>query len=467
MKGFSSFIFVLVIVSLQQVYPQVTETQGNLLRINFTSPTIDFNDTLWSWTNKITPNDNSLEQTLKVYTRNGYRNLLTEDYFENNYIYYMGSTKYSLLNINTKKKTHIFGFGHVIDIIWEPYCDVHNFITQTNNGVWFLYGISGSVFVRDDDSVFSSYSRGKNYPTCILGKINDNYLIAVKDTTSSSPKYDFYLEDLDLSPQLKLNNKIMIDKNGIEDDYFPYKIVNVKDSLYLMQSPYPELINLISFSNGNIKLLKRIKDESISTWSVADQKIFYEDFRNNGEFVSEDIDLENSTLANRKVLISNLQWTWSMTDNTIGFIRNDSLLVYSYKTEKYLNRYDLSSIRYLNSILIDSPYVYIHQILSITDVPKEKTLPTEFVLKGNYPNPFNPSTTINFVLPKRERVMVKIFNALGQLVCNLVNEEKEAGDNYLVWNGRDNYGREASSGIYFYRVQAGKNFATGKMVLQK
>jgi hypothetical protein len=340
-------------------------------------------------------------------------------------------------------------------------------MTQTNNGVWFLYGISGSVFVRDDDSVFSSYSRGKNYPTCILGKINDNYLIAVKDTTSSAPKYDFYLEDLDLSPQLKLNNKIMIDKNGIEDDYFPYNLVHVKDSLYLMQNPNPPRINLISFSNGKIKLLKRMKNESISTWSIADQKIFYEDFRNNGEFVREEFNVNDSSFVNRKVLISNLRWTWSMTGNAIGFLRNDSLLVYSYKTEKYINRYDLSSIKHLDDIVIDSPYVYIHQILSVTDIAKEKTLPSEFVLKGNYPNPFNPSTTISFVLPKRERVEIKIYNALGQFVRGLVNEEREAGENKIVWNGKDNDGRGAASGIYFYHVQSSKNFATGKMVLQK
>ena len=84
----------------------------------------------------------------------------------------------------------------------------------------------------------------------------------------------------------------------------------------------------------------------------------------------------------------------------------------------------------------------------------DATLPLSFSLKQNYPNPFNPSTTIAYDLPKRSNVHIAIFNILGQLVANLVEEEKAAGRYSIVWRGRSESGIQVASGVYFYRIQA-------------
>jgi hypothetical protein len=88
--------------------------------------------------------------------------------------------------------------------------------------------------------------------------------------------------------------------------------------------------------------------------------------------------------------------------------------------------------------------------------------PTKFTLDQNFPNPFNPSTTINYDLPRDVRVSLKLYNTLGQEVATLVNEEQQAGYKSVVWNGTG-----FASGMYFYRLQAGEFVDVRKLLLLK
>ncbi len=97
-----------------------------------------------------------------------------------------------------------------------------------------------------------------------------------------------------------------------------------------------------------------------------------------------------------------------------------------------------------------------------SDVPNQGELPKVFALNQNYPNPFNPSTSISYELPGRSFVSLKMFDVLGREVATLVSEEKTAGKYSVAWNARD-----VSSGIYFYRLQAGSFTDTKKLVLMK
>jgi hypothetical protein len=80
----------------------------------------------------------------------------------------------------------------------------------------------------------------------------------------------------------------------------------------------------------------------------------------------------------------------------------------------------------------------------------------DYVLVQNYPNPFNPSTNIAFQLPKSEHVELKIFDVNGREVRTLVDENLHAGWHAAIWDGRNDFGRAVASGIYFYRMRAGK-----------
>jgi len=82
-----------------------------------------------------------------------------------------------------------------------------------------------------------------------------------------------------------------------------------------------------------------------------------------------------------------------------------------------------------------------------------------------YPNPFNPSTTIRYEVPRSGPVQLTIFDVRGRRVRTLVDEHRGAGKYSLHWDGRDNYGREVASGVYFLHLRSGSKSATQKMVL--
>jgi hypothetical protein len=92
-------------------------------------------------------------------------------------------------------------------------------------------------------------------------------------------------------------------------------------------------------------------------------------------------------------------------------------------------------------------------------------VPGEFRLHQNFPNPFNPSTTICYRIPQAGRVSLDILNVRGQTVKHLIEEAQPAGLHNVVWDGRDDAGHPVASGIYFSRLQAGRRIDIRKMAL--
>lgn len=89
-------------------------------------------------------------------------------------------------------------------------------------------------------------------------------------------------------------------------------------------------------------------------------------------------------------------------------------------------------------------------------------LPTQFCLRQNFPNPFNPSTSIEFQVPNQSPVTLKIFDVLGREVATLVSELKQAGTHAVKWDAT-----QLSSGVYFYSLIAGQFRETRRMILMK
>jgi len=92
---------------------------------------------------------------------------------------------------------------------------------------------------------------------------------------------------------------------------------------------------------------------------------------------------------------------------------------------------------------------------------------SSFSLEQNYPNPFNPSTTIEFLIAEPALVRLEIFNAAGQKVTTLLHKELSPGEHNVVWDGRDNSGRKAASGVYIYQLSVNEHSAAKRMVLAR
>lgn len=106
------------------------------------------------------------------------------------------------------------------------------------------------------------------------------------------------------------------------------------------------------------------------------------------------------------------------------------------------------------------PYI----ITSIKDNFGGNNLPEYFHLFQNYPNPFNPETTIRFSIPSKIYISLKVYNILGKVVAELLNEEKPKGTYEVVFNSND---YNLPSGVYFYRLESGNYKATRKLLLLK
>jgi hypothetical protein len=100
-------------------------------------------------------------------------------------------------------------------------------------------------------------------------------------------------------------------------------------------------------------------------------------------------------------------------------------------------------------------------------MPQLPNAPKEFSLGQNYPNPFNPICEIEYALPIDCQVTLTIYNILGQKVRVLVDEYQSAGHKSVTWDGKDDQGQEVTTGVYFYRIQAGDFAQSKKMVLMK
>ncbi len=116
---------------------------------------------------------------------------------------------------------------------------------------------------------------------------------------------------------------------------------------------------------------------------------------------------------------------------------------------------------------IDNVKVYNYPAYGLTGIADKDqgSVPWQFSLAQNYPNPFNPSTEIEFTIPKFQQVSLVVYDLLGRKVKTVVNDERHAGQHRVTWNGTNDLGSAASSGVYFYQLKAGDMTKVLKMML--
>jgi len=136
--------------------------------------------------------------------------------------------------------------------------------------------------------------------------------------------------------------------------------------------------------------------------------------------------------------------------------------------EGYGTTTETHNYSYVDANLTAGKYLYrLKQIdfngqYEYSDVVEVELIPVQYALFQNYPNPFNPSTKITYTIPELSFITLKVYDVLGKEIATLVNEEKPAGNYEVEFDSS-----ELTSGIYFYRLQAGSFVETKKMILLK
>jgi hypothetical protein len=154
----------------------------------------------------------------------------------------------------------------------------------------------------------------------------------------------------------------------------------------------------------------------------------------------------------------------------------------SLPADKALQLLDLNTRTVVNMLLLDRLELglvdsrYDRQIKIISGDPAAVAgtisdilalIPVELSLDGNYPNPFNPVTTIRFGLPEPRKIRITVINLLGQEIIELVNDWKDIGRHEIQWQGQDYHGRPVASGMYFSVLSDGHKTIVQKMLLLK
>ncbi len=142
---------------------------------------------------------------------------------------------------------------------------------------------------------------------------------------------------------------------------------------------------------------------------------------------------------------------------TIGFVRGEGTTT-NHKDYSYIDNYLVDGKYFYRLKQVDYNGSYEYSNVIEVDV---RSL-NEYALEQNYPNPFNPITTIGYVLRERTNAKLVLLNAIGEEVSVLVNEEQDKGFHKVDFNATN-----LSSGVYFYRIQAGQFSDTKKLILMK
>ncbi len=143
-------------------------------------------------------------------------------------------------------------------------------------------------------------------------------------------------------------------------------------------------------------------------------------------------------------------------------------LIFSFGfPQRYVMKVNLKNGTIDTIRVIDISKIYFELSPVNVDERKMPNIAGSFKLRPNYPNPFNPSTIISYDIPKAGKVEIRIYDISGKLIRTIVNQSQAAGLHKAHWDGRNEAGKKAASGIFVYTVKFGKICLSKKMILLK
>jgi|GEM_PF-752515 len=313
--------------------------------------------------------------------------------------------------------------------------DLSNGLIAPYQGFWILSGSSGTTF--QFTSSCKSSSIGTFYKT-----MNDSSGSVAFQLSSGSYNATVYLS-------------FNIDALEGIDNADAYKL--------LPMSPSERVVG-ISYAEGNgldISNLPYSHDGSIS----IPLDVMYLTLDDDYNFVTNENDVtmtwDISSLPGHVSL--------TLTDNATGTAVNlteESEITFSAEAKGSFPAYGSGGVNIYPQVG-ESRFTLTVAYSALTSNDELANLPGSFALHPAYPNPFNPSTNLQYDLPEQAQITLTIYNLMGREITQLVNTTQEAGYRSVQWDATDFFGKPVSAGVYLYQIRAGEFVQTRKMVLLK
>jgi len=348
-----------------------------------------------------------------------------------------------------------------MDIATEAVPKKEYVMAISNGVVWFLYtqeNVRTEIWARR--SVDNGASYGPPFKVVETDPYNQNWFdIKSKPPAGNGFSFVYFSDSLQSGPATTLTDRIMFAGASQDASVFS-SFVQINDNPAVKSdlNYKPVLIELPYIDNTGV------------VWVGEDtggKKVFWDTF--------EEIPVELISFI-ALVDLNNVTLTWSTATETnnrgfeierksadynwekIGFVNGNGTTT-NISSYSYQDRNTVSGKYYyrLKQLDYDGSFSYSNEIE--VDVNQ---LPTEFALHQNYPNPFNPVTTISYQLSAASNISLQLFDVLGNEVATLVNEPKEAGVYKVEFDAS-----KLSSGVYFYKLQAGEFSFVKKLILTK
>ena len=358
----------------------------------------------------------------------------------------------------------IFDFGPYLDTAYTDFkYSVNAFSSDTSTSTFQIGRVPAKhefeiqnyvskVIVYEIDTTYSQWMNRNLFVKQVYPDVPrmQEYDYVANDLLSQYPEYfsNYLYSESDSLPQ-----------GADRDSIINYLNTESVNALWLIGDFLPTQFGYFSILDTSDINMLNIGSRYFSTFCFAYQKFTFE---------SDNPSLANKFLLNNNAAISvfapvgyvfsNIQHLLlsEIINNLFGVERRTLGNALNESKSNLTNSY---TIRMLN--LWGDPSIFPKYELT-ADVKSEEIQPTDFVLFQNYPNPFNPSTTIKFALPVESKVSINIYNALGQLVETLVDNEMESGNHEVNFDAS-----RLSSGVYLYQLQAGDFISAKKMILLK
>lgn len=410
-------------------------------------------------------------------------------------------------------------------ITYNNNINIHPIVDPFTNEIYYLEDWTGNIMKIRPDGSGNTLTMFPSLPTFSKREHKAFYLEFIPTIRTNIIQYDFNTQDtthLSTHTNLPVNNlylspteeKLLL--KGSAPVYFSFIDSIVHDPGIRINAEKIEWINdstLIFIDSNREQILKysyhdNITDTLITTNIIEgivdiacnpDSNTFtYSYFFNNGDDIGINLfrflnqvdtivfnfNQDDPQLAGLIILLNDLEW--SPQFNKLAFIGNVLSPpvgeIYIFDTDTTIRITDFgvtdegtkNNLVWLNAdtILYDcKKTMQLSQIFGF-DVKtplfisqKSTIYDGKYFLLRNYPNPFNSQTTIKFSLPERDRVLLTIYNTLGQTVKTFDLGYLNSGEHHIIWNGQNNLGNQVASGIYIYELKTSKYHKTKKMLL--